>query len=87
MAREVGQNMENLTKPLQRLLDNAITAVDNGIGAAALHSFAAAAAVAVFPSAAADAAVADGVGAAALHSFTAAAAVAVSPAAADTARS
>jgi hypothetical protein len=51
MAREVGQNMENLTKLLQRLLDNATTAVDNGIGAAALHSFAAAAAVAVSPAA------------------------------------
>ncbi len=51
MAREVGQNMENLTKLLQRLLDNATTAVDNGIGAAALHSFAAAAAVTVSPAA------------------------------------
>jgi hypothetical protein len=57
MAREVGQNMRNLTKLLQRLLDNATTAVDNGIGAAALHSFAAVAAVAVSPAAAADAAV------------------------------
>ncbi len=62
MAREVGQNMENLTKLLQGLLDNATTAVDNGIGAAALHSFAAAAAVAVSPAAAAAAAAAADVG-------------------------